>query len=212
MSHTEIHTIKGKKYKYEVTNYRVGKKIKHKWKYIGALEPVNKRKNPNAGRKPKLKIRKLTAEEKEFMKQNIKSSKSFVKDRAKIITLSNEGKTVKQISQQLNFHRPKIEKIINGFNEKGNTIFVRKKNPGKPRRITTEQRANILQYLNTDPKKLGLHFTNWSLNNLAEYANKQEIKISASQVGRIITQDNIKYKKKVSWLYSNDPEFSKKNN
>ena len=71
MSHIEIHTIKSRKYKYEVTNYRVGKKVKHKWKYLGAVNPVNKRRNPNAGRKPKLKVRELTTEEQDFLKQNL---------------------------------------------------------------------------------------------------------------------------------------------
>ena len=209
--HTEIYTINGRKYKYEVTNYRIGKKIKHKKKYIGPMEPVNKRRNPNAGRKPKLKVRELTAEEKEFVKKNLKNSKSFIKDRARIIDLSIDGKTVKQISQQLNFHRPKIEKIIKQFNVNGLCIFVRKKSSGKPRRITKEERAIILQFLNTNPMILGLHFTNWSLNKLTDYTNKQGIKISSSQVRRIIKTDNIKYKKKTPWLYSNDPEFAKKN-
>lgn len=211
MSHIEIHTIKNRKYKYEVTNYRVGKNVKHKWKYLGAVNPVNNRRNPNAGRKPKLKVRELTIEEKDFVKQNLKNSKSFIKDRARIIDLSLEQKTVKQISQQLNFHRPKIEKIIKQFNTNGIKIFERKKNPGKPRRINEEQRATILQYLNTNPTKFGLHFTNWSLNKLTDYINKQGIKISSSQVRRIIKADNIKYKNKIPWLYSNDPDFAKKN-
>ena len=115
MSHIEIHTIKGKEYKYEVTNYRVGKKVKHNWKYLGPIKPVNKRKNPNAGRKPKLKVRELTKEERDFVQQNLKNSKSFVKDRARIIKLSWEENTVKQICQHLGFHRPKVEKIIKQF-------------------------------------------------------------------------------------------------
>ena len=211
MSHIEIHTIKGRKYKYEVTNHRVGKKVKHKWKYLGALNPVNNRRNPNAGRKPKLKVRDLTTEEKDFVKQNLKSSKSFIKDRARIVQLSYEGKTVKQISQQLNFHRPKIEKIIKQFNSKGLAIFERGKSPGKTRRITKEERALILQWLNTHPEKLGLHFNNWSHNKLSDYSRQNGIQVSPSQVGRIIKQDEIKYKKKRAHLYSNDPDFSKKN-
>src|SRR3989338_6120982 len=211
MSHIEIHTIKGRKYKYEVTNHRVGKKVKHKWNYLGAVEPVNKRRNPNAGRKPKLKVRELTTEEKDFVKQNLKSSKSFIKDRARIIQLSSDGNMVKQISQQLKFHRPKIEKIIKQFNIKGIAIFRRGKSPGKPRRITKEQRALILQWLNTHPEKLGLHFNNWSHNNLSDYAKRQGTIASPSQVGRIIKQDEIKYKKKIAHLYSDDPQFAKKN-
>ena len=211
MSHIEIHTIKGRKYRYEVTNYRVGKKVKHKWKYLGAVNPANNRRNPNAGRKPKLKVRELTTEEKDFVKQNIKSNKSFIKDRARIIYLSINGKTVKEICKELTFHRPKIEKIIKQFNNKGLKIFERGKSTGKPRRITKEQRALILQWLNTNPEKLGLHFNNWSHNKLSDYAKNQGIEASPAQVGRIIKQDEIKYKKKIPHLYSNDPHFSKKN-
>ena len=42
--HYEIYTIKGRKYKYAVENYREGKKVKHKKTYIGALEPIHKAK------------------------------------------------------------------------------------------------------------------------------------------------------------------------
>jgi len=209
----KISIVKGRKYKSLVKGYRdKSGKVRHKViKYLGAVEPVNKRKNPNAGRKPKLKVREMTAEEKDFVKQNLKSSKRFIKDRARIIQLSYEGKTVKQISQQLNFYRPKIEKIIKQFNNKGLAIFERGKSPGKPRTITKEQRALILQYLNTHPEKLGLHFNNWSHNKLSDYAKTQGIKVSPSQVGRIIKRDEVKYKKKRAHLYSNDPDFSKKN-
>jgi len=103
------------------------------------VDPVNKRKNPNAGRKPRLKV-------KEFTKEN---TQSFIKDSAKILRLSYVGNTVKDICNKLGFHRPKVEKVIKQFNEKGLEIFNRGKSPGKPRRITKEQRALILQYLNT---------------------------------------------------------------
>ena len=211
MAYIEIKIIKGRKYKYERKSIRKGKKVIHISKYLGAVEPINQRRNPNAGRKPKLKVRELTSEEKDFVKQNLKSSKSFIKDRARIIQLSYESKTVKQISQQLNFHRPKIEKIIKHFNIDGLKIFERGKSTGKPRRITKEQRALILQWLNTHPEKLGLHFNNWSHNRLSDYTKMQGIIVSPSQIGRIIKQDEIKYKKKRAHLYSNDPNFAKKN-
>ena len=211
MVYVEIKIVKGREYKYERKSIRKGSRVIHTSKYLGAIHPINNRRNPNAGRKPKLKVRELSSEERDFVSQNLKNSKSFIKDRARIIDLSVEGKTIKQITQQLNFHRPKIEKIIKQFNQLGLKIFERKKNPGKPRRITEEQRAAILQFVNTNPMKLGLHFNNWSLNKIASHANKQGIQISPSQVRRIIKADNIKYKKKIPWLYSNDPDFAKKN-
>jgi len=211
MSYIEIKTIKGRKYRYERTSYRVGKTVKHNSKYLGPTDPINKRRNPNAGRKPTLKVRELTKEENQFIKKNAKNNQSFIKDRARILRLSNEGNTVKDICKKLGFHRPNIEKIIKHFNEKGLKIFMHGKSPGKPRRITKEQRALILQYLNMKPEKLGLHYNNWSHEKLSNYAKTQDIIVSPSQVGRIIKQDEIKYKKKTPWLYSNDPDFAKKN-
>jgi len=81
----KISIVKGRKYKSLVKGYRdKNGKVRHKViKYLGAIEPVNKRRNPNAGRKPKLKVRELTTEEKDFVRQNLKSSKSFIKDRAR---------------------------------------------------------------------------------------------------------------------------------
>ena len=44
MTHIEIYTIKGREYRYEVTNYRDDDgKVKHKKKYLGAVKPKNKR-------------------------------------------------------------------------------------------------------------------------------------------------------------------------
>ncbi|MCK5282106.1 MAG: helix-turn-helix domain-containing protein [Nanoarchaeota archaeon] len=209
----KISIVKGRKYKSLVRGYRDKKgKVRHQViKYIGAVEPVNKRRNPNAGRKPRLKVKELTKKGRDFIQKNLKNSKSFIKDRARIIHLSSEGNTVKQTCQKLGFHRPKIEKIIKQFNGGKLKIFERGKSLGKPRRITNEERAQILQYLNTEPEKLGLHFNNWRHKKLSDYAKKQGIEVSPSQLGRIIKQDEIKYKKKTSWLYSNDPNFAKKN-
>jgi len=210
MAHIEIHKINGRKYKYEVTNYREGNKVKHKWKYLGAVEPVQKRKkNFNAGKKPTLKVKELSQEERVFVAKSIKHSESFVKDRAKIIELSSQGNSVKQICEKLKFDKKKVGEIINQFNKLGLKIFERKKSTGRPRRITKEQRAKILQWLNTHPEKLELHFNNWSRNKLSQFAKQNNIMVSPSQIGRIINQDELKYKTKRSKMYSSDKNFLK---
>src|SRR3989338_7623372 len=209
MTHIEIHKINGRKYKYEVTNYREGDKVKHKWKYLGAVEPVLRKKNFNVGKKPTLKIRELNQEERIFIVKSNKHSESFTKDRAKIIELSSESNSVKQICEKLKFDKKKVGEIINSFNKFGLKIFERKKSTGRPRRITKEQRATILQWLNTHPEKLELHFNNWSQNKLSKFAKQNNIKVSPSQIRRIIKQDEIKYKTKRSKMFSDDKNFLK---
>lgn len=210
MSYIEIKTINGRQYRYERVSTRQGKRVTHTSRYLG---PVNAKttRRLGAGRKPRLKVRDLTDEERVRLAQLLHSNKSFEKDRARILSLSSQGQRVRSITKRTGFHRPKVEKIIKAFNKDGMHSLQRKKNPGRPRRITAEQRATILQYLNTNPRTLGLHVTNWSLQRLAEYANAHGIAVSPSQVRRIIKADNIKYKRKTPWLFSNDPQFAKKN-
>jgi hypothetical protein len=92
----EIKTIGGRKYRYERYSIRYGDKVKHTSKYLGPVTPIVKKK-PNTGRKPSLKAKELSQEEKVFVAKSIRHSESFVKDRAKIIELSSQGNSVKQI-------------------------------------------------------------------------------------------------------------------
>ena len=112
MVHFETHTIKGRKYKYEVTNYRVGKKVKHKWKYIGPLEPINKRTNPNAGRKPVIFVRRMTEEEIKSLEIAKRSNDAFTRDRAKIIALSSKNTAPKNIAKSLSCDIRKVRQAI----------------------------------------------------------------------------------------------------
>ena len=210
MAFEKICIVKGRLYKSLVEGYRDSEgKVKHRFiRYLGPVNPTNKiRKNPNAGRKPALEVKEISQEERNFVVKSLKHSESFVKDRARIIGLSSEGNTVKEICQKLKFDKKKVGKIINQFNNFGLRIFERKKNTGRPRRITKEQRAKIIEWLNTHPEKLELHFNNWSRDKLSQFAKKNNLRVSPSQIGRIIEQDEIKYKTKRSKMYSNDKNF-----
>ncbi len=129
------------------------------------------------------------------------------KDRARIIQLSSQGNSVKQICEKLKTDKKKVGQVINAFNIDGLKAFERKKSTGRPRTITKEQRAKIIEWLNTHPKELNLHFNNWSRNKLSEFAKKNGVQISSSQISRIIKKEEIKYKTKRSKMYSNDKNF-----
>src|SRR3989338_4778426 len=128
----KISIVKGRKYKSLVRGYRDEKGVvRHEViKYLGAVEPVQKRKKIfNVGKKPTLKTRELSQEERVFIAKAIK-------DRAKIIGLSSQGNSVRQICENLKFDKKKVGEVINSFNQNGLSVFNRKKNTGRPRRIT----------------------------------------------------------------------------
>ena len=109
--HTEIYTIKGREYRYEVTNYREGKKIKHRKKYLGPVQPKNK--TQKTRRTASVFVRSLTENEKQNLVKKQKDPKAVVRDRAKIILLSSEGKTPKQIAAQMKKDYARTLKVIN---------------------------------------------------------------------------------------------------
>jgi transposase len=213
MSHTEIHIIKGRKYRYEVTNYRVGKKVKHKWKYLGAVEPVNNRRNPNAGRKPEIFIRTITEEELKALETAKKSSEAFTRDRAKILLLSSERLSVKQIAEKVNCEIRKVRNAVNDFNKKGVAALQRGKAKGAVPKFTAAKKQIILLHFSKAPKDFGLHFTTWTLprfrKHLADY--KVVDSISIERLRQILDKAGARLKRSKRWQYSPDKEFDKKN-
>ncbi len=213
MAHTEIYTIKGRKYRYEITNYRVGKKVKHKKKYLGAVEPVNKRRNPNAGRKPKLFVRELTNKEKEELEKSTKSSNAFTRDKAKIILYSAQNIDAKSIAEKVSSEIRKIRTAIKSFNEKGLFALQRGKAKGAIIKFTPEIKKIILMHFSKKPFDFGYHFTAWTLPRFRKHIIDYKVvsSISIERVRQILNEAGARLKRSKRWQYSPDKEFYKKN-
>jgi transposase len=211
MVYVEIKKVKGRHYKYSRVSYRVGGKIKHKSKYIGPVEPVQKRKK-SPGRRPTLYVRALTEDEISVLQKERKSSDIFRRDRASILLRSAQGKSVRGICEAIPKDRKTVVVAIKSFNAMGLRAMERKKQKGAEPKITTEQRAAIAQVATTDPMNLGLHFTSWTLRKLQDYIVKEQIvpSISHVRIRTILCTQGIRYRKSKRWQYSNDPDFSKK--
>jgi len=192
--HIEIYKIKGRKYKYEVTNYREGDKVKHKKKYLGPVNPVNKSQRKKGGRTASVFVRYISEIEKQQLIQKQTDPKAFVRDRAKILLLSSEGKTAMQIATQMKKNYAKLLKIITDFNKKGFEIFMIKKSSGRRKRITLEQEKDIIEAVLKSPKDQGLAYNNWNCRILALwFRQKYNQKISAEWVRTILRRKKITF-------------------
>lgn len=214
MSHIEIKKIGGRLYKYKRTNYRVGKKVRHKNVYLGPVEPVNKKqRKKSTGRKPSVFARTIREEEKQELEKASRSNNVFTKERARIILHSSEGMRSSEICIKTGRKKRCVLDAIKKFNEKGLTCLQRERTTGKKPKFTKEQKAKILQVVNTEPRKLGKNFTSWSLPKLKLHLIENKIVecISIETLRQILKRGNKKYKKSRKWLYSNDPDFAKKN-
>lgn len=212
--HYEVYTIKGRKYKYQVTNYRAGVKVKHKKKYVGALEPVNKKeRRKGGGRKPELFVREFTNEEREVLKKATKSNVSFTKDRANLLLLSSKKFTVKEIAQKTSCDVRKVRVAIKMFNEKGSAALKRGKARGAVPKFTDTVKKIILLHFSKQPKDFGLHFTTWTLPRFRQHIVDYKIvdSISIEKVRQILDSAGARLKRSKRWQYSPDKEFDKKN-
>lgn len=190
--HIEIYKIKGRDYRYEVTNYREGKKIKHKKKYLGPVKPKNKTQK-RASRKASVFVRSLAENEKQNLFQKQKDPKAIVRDRAKIVLLSSEGKTPKQIAEQMKRNYARTLMVINNFN-KNLDIFKAGKITGRPRRITVEQEKDIVDTSLKSPKEANLPYNNWNCRLLSLwFQQKYNVKISDGWVRKLLMRNRITF-------------------
>ena len=208
-----IKTINGKEYRYLVKNVRVGKSVKQKVvKYLGPVDPIYKTgisRKTNAS----IYIRSPDTMELKILKKATKSNIAFTRDRAKILLLSAKGFFAGQIADKIGCDARKVRKAIKAFNEKGLNALQRGKAKGAKPKFTREQRAEMLMIASTEPQKLDLHFTSWSLPKLKRHFIENEIvdSISIESIRQLLKSEGIKLLKSKRRQYSNDPDFAKKN-
>lgn len=189
-----IKKIKGNEYRYLVKGVREGKKVRHKFvKYLGPVNPKRQRKK-STGRKSLVFVRKLTPEEKHHLRHSKRSNIAFVKDRAKIILLSNEGKTAKEIAEKLQKDYAKILQIIKQFNQKDLEILKRKTSNGRPKTISGEETSYLTDAAVKSPKDAGLPYNNWTCSLLAKwFYEKYNKKISTEWVRVLLRRNRITF-------------------
>ena len=194
MVHIEIKKIGGHEYRYQRFNYRVGNKVKHKNKYLGPVQPVNKSQRKKGGRKAATFIRQLTVEERQTLIEGQQNPKAFIRDRAKILLLSFEGKTPKQIADQMRRGYGNILEILKNFNTEGLRILSRKTSTGRPPRISKEQKIDLVETALKSPKEANLIYNNWSCRLLSLwFKEKYKQKISDEWVRTLLRRNKVTF-------------------
>lgn len=147
----------------------------------------------------------LSAEEKNellTMSRSHKLEKRYV-ERAKIILLSDKGMPMDEIVHQTRLSRPVVNKWRQRFRKHGVEGLRDAFRSGKPKTITAEQQAMVIEKACTKP---GGGYTNWSQERIAT-----EVGISQSKVSQILKQADLKPHKIEYWCgKSKDPEFEEK--
>src|SRR5215213_2515231 len=99
-----------------------------------------------------------------------KSDRSIVKwRRAMVVLASAGGNDVAVIARLVQTSPDRVREMIHRFNDLGMRSLDPQWAGGRPRQITTTDRALIVTTATTQPSALGRPFTHWSIRKLADY-------------------------------------------
>lgn len=92
--------------------------------------------------------------------------------RAKIVLLSNQGFTAREIAAKLDCNERTALRWINCFNKYGIAGLEEGPREGRPRVFGPEDVGSVIQAALTPPRDLGLPFASWTLGRLVVYLSE----------------------------------------
>lgn len=137
------------------------------------------------------------------------TSDADVRSRCDMILWSNEGLSPPQIAKLVHFSRYTVVRHIQRYEAEGLVGLFTKPRSGRPRRVTLEYEAKLLETVEKGPRSLGLPFSNWTTANLADYLAKQTgIAISSRQVENYLKVHDWRLRRPVRTVkHKQDPEL-----
>jgi transposase len=160
-----------------------------------------------------VRVRRLSDAEGRQLQQIVrrggKSDRSIVKwRRAMVVLASAGGNDVAAIARLVQTSPDRVREMIHRFNDLGMRSLDPRWAGGRPRRITTTDRALIVKTARTRPTKLRQPFTHWSLRKLAAYlATKRgrKVVIGRERLRQVLNAEGITFQRTKTWKESPDP-------
>lgn len=135
-----------------------------------------------------------------------KTSEQRMVERARIILMTDDGKSLDDIARDLGISRATANLWRQKFLTKRMEGLKDEQRSGRPRNFTSEQRLKVIARACQKPENI----TQWSTRDLAEALKQENLEISKSTVNRILLDTDLKPHKVEMWLTSKDPEFDEK--
>lgn len=157
---------------------------------------------------------RLSGLEKKQLHEMVRQQRGEVRlhRRARMILLAVSGESISSIAEKMGSNRFRVGQWLSRFKEdrfKGLEDLCRS---GRPPEITSLERHQVIATACRSPLELGLQRTLWSHKALAKAVVSSRLvrTISASAVGRILDEAEIKPHRVKMWCHSNDPKYQEK--
>jgi len=157
-----------------------------------------------------VRARRLTDQEGQRLQQIVRRGKhgSVRVRRAMIIMASASGTPVGAIARLVAADEDTVRDVVHLFNAKGLAALDPRWAGGRPRLISDDDIAVIVEAAITRPETLGLPFTRWSLRKLAAYlaGAPRPVRIGRERLRQILHERGISFQRTRTWKESADPD------
>lgn len=158
------------------------------------------------------RVHGLTDEEKVALERlHRQTEDADIRSRCDMILLSNEGLSPPQIAKRVRFSHDTVSGYIARYEAEGPTGLLPKPRSGRPREVTPEYEALLLQLVEQEPRAAGMPFSNWTTANLAEEMRQRTgIKITPRHVENYLKANGWHLRRPVRTVqHKQDPELVK---
>jgi transposase len=161
-----------------------------------------------------LRLRTLTEEETRVIRQvsQSRTEEARLVERATIIRLASEGKTVPRIAAEVRSDEKTVRKWLKLFAEQGVTGLADAPRSGAPARYSPEVKAEMVATALRPPKELGQPFGSWTYERLTTYLQEKcGVKMKQTRVFEVLQQERLRWRHQETWFGERvDPDFAKK--
>lgn len=160
-----------------------------------------------------LYVRPLREEEREALRQGLKSAMSFTMRRSQILLWSaDEGLKIGEIATRLHLSHEAVRQAIHSFHETGISGILPKSRArhDEQRAFDEAGRSALREALNHSPREFGYERSFWTLELLAAYSYQKgwtKQKVHLDTVSQTLRELGVKWRRSKTWISSPDEAY-----
>lgn len=176
---------------------------------------MGRRKAVRVSRQAHVRLRPLTRSERATLQSKLRQGSLLARlhRRYRVIALVREGCSIREAAARTDWSNQNVYHWVHRFNRSGFASFERPSNPrGRVPIISARQLRELCDTALTQPDKLGLPFTTWTVRTLNEYCQQKRLipAFSDEWVRLLLRRSGLSAQRIRTWKHSDDPAFAKK--
>ncbi len=161
-------------------------------------------------------VRPLSEEERDRLREALRSKDTFTMRRAQTLLASSRGERAPKIAENLGCASQTARDAINDFNERGmDSLTAKSSRPARTRDAFNKESAERLrEMLHRSPREFGRESSLWTLAMAAEVAFEEgltERRVSGETVRATLSRVlGVRWMRAKRWIISPDPLYERK--